>query len=129
MNTHTQPYAFLRRLNRHFGALPGTFRAPQPASGQPPELLILFSYEGCPASRRVRRVLSELDLDFVHRSCPVGQSPKRDELKARGGKIQVPYLVDPNTDTELYESRDIIEYLKTTYCDPNMRPDVALSKK
>ncbi len=29
----------------------------------------------------------------------------------RGGKAQFPYLVDPNTGVEMYESLDIIDYL------------------
>ena len=34
---------------------------------------------------------------------------------ARGGQIQVPYLLDPNTGAALYESRAILEYLDRTY--------------
>jgi glutaredoxin len=105
----------LTALNRFFGAMPGTFRSPASVSEQPRELLELFSYEGCPACRRVRRKLTELDLDYLHRSSPRGESPKREALKRRGGKIQVPYLVDPNTGTELYESRDIVAYLERQY--------------
>ena len=33
----------------------------------------------------------------------------------RGGKAQFPYLVDPNTDVEMYESLDIVAYLFETY--------------
>jgi glutathione S-transferase len=63
----------------------------------------------------VRRTLTELDLDYVHLSCPRGDSDNRRELKARGGKIQIPYLVDPNTGVEMYESRDIVRYLDAHY--------------
>lgn len=38
-----------------------------------------------------------------------------DELVARGGKRQVPYLVDENNGIEMYESTDIIEHLKKHY--------------
>ena len=31
------------------------------------------------------------------------------------GKLQFPYLVDPNTDTKMFESKDIIDYLENTY--------------
>lgn len=37
------------------------------------------------------------------------------ELAARGGKRQVPYLVDENSGIEMYESEDIIEHLKKHY--------------
>ncbi len=38
-----------------------------------------------------------------------------EELINRGGKRQVPYLVDEDTGTEMYESDDIIEYLQKNY--------------
>jgi glutathione S-transferase len=80
----------------------------------PAKLLELYDYEGCPYCRKVREVLCELDLDYL--SHPVAHgSPRRDELKRLGGKIQVPFLVDPNTATRMYESDDIIDYLNETY--------------
>ncbi len=80
-----------------------------------PDLLLeLYDFEACPYCRKVREVLSELDLDY--RARPVAQgSARRAELVRRGGKMQAPYLVDPNTATELYESDDIIRYLNATY--------------
>src|SRR5205823_9485817 len=83
---------------------------------QPERMLELYDFEACPYCRKVREVLSELDLDYrVH---PVAQgSARRAELVRRGGKMQAPYLVDPNTATELYESDDIIRYLNATYGD------------
>ena len=70
--------------------------------------------EGSPYCRKVREALSELDLEYVIRNVPKG-SPKRAELEKRGGKVQVPYLIDPNTKTEMYESDDIIAYLNDRY--------------
>jgi glutathione S-transferase len=29
--------------------------------------------------------------------------------------MMVPYLIDPNTDTEMFESADIVRYLEDTY--------------
>ena len=37
------------------------------------------------------------------------------ELVARGGKRQVPYLVDDENDVEMYESADIVAYLRERY--------------
>jgi glutathione S-transferase len=34
-----------------------------------------------------------------------------EELEARGGKMQVPYLIDSETGKEMYESDAIITYL------------------
>jgi glutathione S-transferase len=80
----------------------------------PARLLELYDFEGCPYCRKVREVLCELDLDYLAHPVAHG-SPRRAELVRRGGKMQAPYLVDPNTGTELYESDDIIAYLNATY--------------
>ncbi len=82
---------------------------------QPRQLLELYSFEGCPACRRVRRTLTELDLDFVHRSSPMGSDRNRSKLAKRGGRVRFPYLVDPNTGVEMYESREIVRYLEQQY--------------
>jgi glutathione S-transferase len=76
--------------------------------------LTLYNMEGSPYCRKVREVLTELDLEHVVRNVPKG-SPKRAELQKRGGKVQVPYLIDPNTTQEMYESDDIIAYLESEY--------------
>jgi glutathione S-transferase len=36
-------------------------------------------------------------------------------LLAQLGRIQVPYLEDPNTGTKMYESSDIMDYLERQY--------------
>jgi hypothetical protein len=41
-----------------------------------------------------------------------------------GGKSQFPYLVDPNTKVEMYESQDIIQYLTDTYGDGSGVPPI-----
>lgn len=80
----------------------------------PSELLELYNFEASPYCRKVRETLCELNLDYrVHN---VGkESPRRPELVQRGGRMQVPYLVDPNTGTETYESDDIVDYLHRQY--------------
>ncbi|MBI4516749.1 MAG: glutathione S-transferase N-terminal domain-containing protein [Deltaproteobacteria bacterium] len=80
----------------------------------PDEQLELYDFEGCPYCRKVREVLCELDLDYLAHPVAHG-SPRRSELVQQGGKMQVPYLIDPNTGTGLYESDGIIEYLNDTY--------------
>jgi glutathione S-transferase len=81
---------------------------------KPSELLVLYNIEGSPFCRKVREVLNELNLDYVTEN--VGKfSARRPELIARGGKMMVPYLIDPNTDTQMYESDDIVAYLEKTY--------------
>lgn len=90
-------------------ARPETVDRPDPA-----QLLELYSFEISPYCRKVREVLAELDLPhLVHNVAKA--SPRRAELLARGGKVQVPYLIDPNTGAALYESDEINRYLRATY--------------
>ena len=83
----------------------------------------------------MRELLSELELPYLLRSTgkarwqdlgpPIIRATlfpdlpvtgrNRSKLLARAGKVQVPYLVDPNTRTALFESAAIREYLLGTY--------------
>ena len=51
---------------------------------------------------------------FKLKTTPRG-SPKRQELKDMTGYCVLPYLIDENTQTAMFESADIIEYLENTY--------------
>ena len=82
---------------------------------RPAEPLVLYEFESCPFCRRVREALSLLDLDARILPCPKRGHRFRDELIARGGKAQFPYLVDPNTGKEMYESAEIVAYLFSRY--------------
>ncbi len=84
---------------------------------KPAELLQLYDIENCPYCRLVREALTELDLDVVILPCPKQGQRFRPELVARAGKAQFPYLVDPNTGAEMYESLDIVAYLYETYAN------------
>ncbi len=86
------------------------------APARRPEIsLVLYEFEACPYCRLVREALTELDLDAMIRPCPKGGQRFRPEVAEKGGKLQFPFLVDPNTDRSLYESRDIVAYLFETY--------------
>ena len=39
----------------------------------------------------------------------------RRKFLERTGKIMMPYIVDPNTGVDMYQTRDIQEYLRETY--------------
>jgi glutathione S-transferase len=84
------------------------------ASRAPANPLELWSFESSPYCRRVREELCELELPYVLHNAGRGGA-NRPELLARAGKVQVPYLEDPNTGTKMFESRDIVRYLATTY--------------
>ncbi len=88
---------------------------------QPEKLIELYDMEGCPYCRLVREYLTELNLDVLIHPCPRKSTRNRQKLAALGGKQQTPYLYDPNTDTGLYASRTIIDYLNEQY-DPRRLP-------
>src|SRR5262252_2189007 len=92
--------ATIVRLGRGLGSVVTSERRPAPG-----KLLELWDFEACPYCRKVREVLCELDLDYRAHPVPRG-GRRRAALVARGGKMQAPYLVDPNTGTAMYESVD-----------------------
>jgi glutathione S-transferase len=84
--------------------------------GPRPDLpLELYEFEACPYCRKVREALTCLDLDARVFPCPKGGPRFREEVKRRGGRALFPYLVDPNTGVEMYESDDIVAYLFRSY--------------
>ena len=82
---------------------------------RPEQPLELYDFEACPFCRKVREALSLLDLDAIVHPCPGGGPRFRPAVAERGGRSMFPYLVDPNTGIEMYESDDIVRYLFTTY--------------
>ena len=82
---------------------------------RPAKRLKLYEYEGCPFCRKVREALSILDLEAEIYPCPRNAPRFRAEVVERGGRAMFPYLVDPNTGRELYESDVITAYLDTQY--------------
>lgn len=84
---------------------------------RPKKLLELYEFEACPFCRKVREALTMLDLEAMIYPCPRGGKRFRSVLKKKGGKMQVPFLVDPNRKIQMYESDDIVTYLYRTYGD------------
>lgn len=84
---------------------------------RPAQTLQLYEFEACPFCRKVREALSVLDLDADVFPCPKGGPRFRQEVQRRGGKQQFPWLVDPNTGIEMYESDAIVRYLFERYGD------------
>ena len=101
----------------------------------PEQALTLYSFESSPFSRPVRELLCELELPYLlinlgkQQAADWGpakfhftlkpyrplENTKRDAFFKKHGNVQVPFLIDPNTHTELFESKDILHYLKKTY--------------
>jgi len=76
-------------------------------------MLILYMRPGCPYCARVFTVAKELNISFDERN--INEPAVNAELLARGGKRQVPYLVDQERGVEMYESDDIIAHLHATF--------------
>lgn len=69
----------------------------------------LYVKTGCPYCARVLVFAEENGIQFTFRNR--SEPGVIDELVARGGKCQFPYLVDEERGVEMYESLDIIDYL------------------
>lgn len=83
-------------------------------SKAPEKPLELWSFEASPYCRLVRATLSELELPYrLHNVAK--DSAKRPEFLARAGRLQFPYLHDPNTGVSMFESLEIQRYLEKTY--------------
>ena len=83
-------------------------------SRNPDQPLELASFEGSPYCRIVRERLCTLEIPYLLRNVAKG-SPSRVAFEKRSGKMMVPWLSDPNTGTEMFESEDIVAYLQDRY--------------
>jgi glutathione S-transferase len=84
---------------------------------RPAQPLELYDFEACPFCRKVRELLTALDLSVRIWPCPKGGTRYREKARALGGAARFPFLVDPNTGKQLYESGVIGAYLAQTYGD------------
>lgn len=89
----------------------GHFARPSRAPAKPLEL---WSFEASPFCRIVREELSVLEIPYRLHNVAKG-SPSRQAFLARSGRMMVPFLYDPNTDMDMFESADIVDYLRRTY--------------
>ncbi|KAK1389653.1 Thioredoxin family protein [Heracleum sosnowskyi] len=105
LTTLTAGFAMIGRMGK------GSIYTP---SKLPPKPLELWAYEPSPFCKVVREVLVELELPHILHSCARG-SPKRQLIYEKTGHFQVPYLEDPNTGIQMFESAEIVEYIKATY--------------
>jgi len=88
-----------------------------PLGPRPGQLLQLYDFEACPFCRKVREAFSTLDLSARVFPCPKGGERFRPQVRRRGGKELFPFLIDPNTGVEMFESDDIVNYLFEQYGD------------
>ncbi|XP_020088734.1 uncharacterized protein LOC109710510 isoform X2 [Ananas comosus] len=105
LTTLTAGFAMIGRMGKGSSYTP---------SKLPPQPLELWAYEASPFCKIVREVLVELELPHILRSTARG-SPKRQTLYEKVGHFQVPYLEDVNAGVKMFESAEIIDYLRATY--------------
>jgi glutathione S-transferase len=94
-------------------ARPGRGGRAVPAK-EPAQPLELWSFEASPYCRIVREALCELTLPYHLHNVGKG-SPSRAAFVAMSKRMMVPYLKDPNTGAAMFESADIVRYLRETY--------------
>lgn len=76
-------------------------------------MLTLYVKTGCPYCAKVLDVVDELGVAVEQKN--IADDAVATDLIQRGGKRQVPYLIDSEKNIEMYESDDIAEYLQKTY--------------
>jgi len=76
-------------------------------------MLTLYVKTGCPFCRKVLDTGEDLGIVFEEKN--IADDAVAAELALRGGKRQVPYLVDSKREVEMYESDDINTYLREQY--------------
>ena len=74
-------------------------------------MLELFILENCPYCKKVMDFMDEHKVKY--RKIDIKDKASEDSLIQLGGKRQVPFLVDTDRNIQMYESADIIEYVKT----------------
>lgn len=73
-------------------------------------MIDLYILETCPFCRKVMSFFDENNIKYNKKD--ILEQDNLDELMKLGGKQQVPFLVDNDNNKSMYESNDIIEYVK-----------------
>lgn len=74
-------------------------------------MLELFILESCPYCKKVTEYLDSNQMKY--RKIDIANKENEEALIRIGGKRQVPFLIDSDRNIQMYESDDIIEYVKT----------------
>ena len=80
-------------------------------------MLILYVLTGCPYCVHVQRAFADIHVTYDERN--VADVVHRQALVTHGGKSQVPYLIDEEHGVAMYESQDIIKYVRGL-CDASL---------
>lgn len=71
----------------------------------------LYILESCPYCKKVMNFLNEKGIHYA--KIDIKNKSNEEALIKIGGKRQVPFLIDTDRNIQMYESNDIIEYIKT----------------
>ena len=71
----------------------------------------LFILETCPYCKKVMKYFDEKNISY--NKIDISNKESEESLIKIGGKRQVPFLIDRDRNIQMYESNDIIEYIKT----------------
>jgi len=74
-------------------------------------MFTLYYKPSCPFCQRVLQMADNLGVPLDLKDISDDES-LAEELIARGGKRMVPYMVDEKNGVEMYESSDIIDYIR-----------------
>ena len=77
-------------------------------------MLTLYYKPSCPFCQRVLQMAENFNVEFDLKDISEDEALAA-ELVEKGGQRQVPYLVDTEKNVAMYESSDIIEYLRENY--------------
>jgi len=77
------------------------------------KMLLLYTKTGCPFCAKVLDYVRAEDIELEERN--IADEENRKELIEKGGEQQVPYLDDTEKNIRMYESDDIIDYLRTHF--------------
>ena len=74
-------------------------------------MIDLFILETCPYCKKVMSYMDENNMKY--NKIDISNKASEESLINIGGKRQVPFMVDNDRNVQMYESNDIIEYVKT----------------
>jgi len=73
-------------------------------------MLELFVMESCPYCRKVMNFMDENEIEYIKHV--IAMAENLEKLLELGGMRQVPFLLDKDNEVRMYESDDIIEYVR-----------------
>lgn len=74
-------------------------------------MIRLFMLNTCGYCKKVIEYLDENNIPYE--KIDISEKENEEALVRIGGKRQVPFIIDTDKNIEMYESNDILEYLKT----------------